>query len=543
MPKGMSKGRNPPPKIFAREATGLVREVGALPSFIAQFMLVTGGYPIYLLTYLYYYPGANFALAFLLGFLPMLALLGVYALFGISMPRTGGDYIYVSRGLNSIAGFINSFAMASAYMVSAGIYLAFATLYFIYQFTSLGIIYKNVEIIKMGATLSQPIPSLIVGIILLAISFVIAILRPRIAWRFVTWPGVVSLGATAIMFVALALINTSQFSRAYDSFVTSYNSTLVASGFYNVTTYQQTISVGGWSPPKSVLATTLAAFPLALYSFTWSMLPNNWAGEIKQVKRSLPLVLIGGMAWLLVYYVLLLQLSIHAFGQPFLTAWSALSFNSSYPLPYSLSDYIPFFAYIATHSQLVFWAMFLALEIPAVFSTPPLIIACTRYLFAWSFDRLLPEKLSLVNEKTHTPVIASTIVTLINLIGLVFELFDPSAVPSVNVPIFIFGYMLVPFTALLFPFIKRQFYETIFIVKRKIFGIPVLSWLGLVAFVALVIGTYSIFASGLYTFSLPDYLFYGLVYGLGALIFGISYMVRRRQGQDILLAFREVPPE
>jgi len=122
-----------------------------LPSFIAQFVLVTGGYPIYLLTYLYYYPGANFALAFLLGFLPMLALLGVYALFGISMPRTGGDYIYVSRGLNSIAGFINSFAMASAYMVSAGIYLAFAALYFIYQFTSLGIIYKNVEIIKMGS--------------------------------------------------------------------------------------------------------------------------------------------------------------------------------------------------------------------------------------------------------------------------------------------------------------------------------------------------------------------------------------------------------
>ena len=29
-----------------------------------------------------------------------------------------------------------------------------------------------------------------------------------------------------------------------------------------------------------------------------------------------------------------------------------------------------------------------------------------RTLFAWSFDRLLPERLSDVNERTHSPVLA-----------------------------------------------------------------------------------------------------------------------------------------
>ena len=36
-------------------------------------------------------------------------------------------------------------------------------------------------------------------------------------------------------------------------------------------------------------------------------------------------------------------------------------------------------------------------------------LANTRCMFAWAFDRLLPQQLANVNERTHTPVVATVI--------------------------------------------------------------------------------------------------------------------------------------
>jgi hypothetical protein len=37
--------------------------------------------------------------------------------------------------------------------------------------------------------------------------------------------------------------------------------------------------------------------------------------------------------------------------------------------------------------------------------------------------------------------------------------------------------------------------------------------------------------------------FYATVYGLGIAIFLVAYVVRKRQGIDLSMAFREIPPE
>ena len=138
---GLSQGRpSGRPKVFAREATGLVREVSGGSSFIAMWMAATGGYPIFLLTYLGVFPGGNFSLALIIGFIPMFALLAVYTLFGISMPRAGGDYIYVSRGLNPFIGFVSSFALAAGIIMTIGLYLVFDAEYVGYQLVAMGIV-------------------------------------------------------------------------------------------------------------------------------------------------------------------------------------------------------------------------------------------------------------------------------------------------------------------------------------------------------------------------------------------------------------------
>ena len=538
----MSSGGKP--TVFVRDATGLVREVSAKSSFVAQWMLVTGGYPIFILTYLGIFPGANFFLAFVLGFIPMFALLAVYTLFAMSMPRAGGDYIYISRGLEPTIGFVISFSLAATYLVSDGIFTVLGSSYLGYQLTSLGIVHNNAALLALGGAIITPWYEFAVATAILAFAAVVAILRPRLAWGSIFWAGLVAIVLTIIMFAALATINQGTFQAAYDQFITANNSTLASNGFTPGLSYQGTISAGGWSPQTlNVFNATLAAYPIALYTFAFAQLPTNWAGEIKQAKKNMPIILLGGMVWLLLTFILLVQLSMNAFGQGFLTSWSILSTNPSYPFMTTLSDYIPFFSYLVYPNDALMWIMFLALFIPVVFEMPPLMIAGVRYLFAWSFDRVLPEKLASVNERTHTPIIATIVAFIVTMFGAVIQAFYPASSPSVLVPVIIFGYMFPGLAAIAMPYLKKQLYENSFVVQKKIASIPVITWLGVISFVGMAVGLYGVMASGLYPLLLPDYVFYVVVYGLAIVIFVAAYFVRKSSGVGLLLAFKEIPPE
>jgi APA family basic amino acid/polyamine antiporter len=510
---------------------------------VADWMLVVGGYPIFILTYLGTFPGANFVLAFVLGFLPMFALLGVYTLFGISMPRAGGDYIYTSRALHPFIGFVSSFAIAACYMVSNGIFTTLGTYYLGYQLTTMGIIDNNSALLSLGSAVISPTYAFVLAIVILTIALGMAIMRPRLAWSAIFWAGLLAIICNIIMFGVLATINQSTFQTTFDNFVASQNATLANSGFTNATNYQQTIVAAGWTPPSGLLAATLPAFPIALYTFAWSQFPTNWAGEIKSVKRNLPLVLLGGLLWILVYFVLLVQLSSNAFGEPFLASWSILSTNPSYPLATALSDYIPFFSYLVNHNPIMLWAMFLALFIPVVFEVPALLMASVRYLFAFSFDRVLPAKLSVVSDRTHTPIIATIIAYVVNIYGAFTQAFYPASTPSLLVPMTVAAYIIVALAGIVFPYRRKEMYENSFVVKRKFASVPVLVWLGLIAFVGLGVGMYGIVTSGFYPLEPPDYVFFGVAYGLGIIIYLAAYYFTKKSGLDLSLAFKEIPPE
>jgi amino acid transporter len=540
----LSQAEQPKRTVFAREATGLVREIGPWPSFFAVWFLVTGGVPIFILTYFQFYPGANFPLIFLIALIPSIALATLYTVFSISMPRSGGDYVYVSRGLNPFLGFVNSFSLAAAFLISNGVYAVFAVSYISYQFTTFGVVDSNSSLLSIGTTLATPSYLFGLAAIFLLAAFGIAILRPKYAWRFIFWAGIIALFSTVVMFVALATIGQSTFQSAYDHFITANNATLSGNGFANLTSYSSYQGVAsGFTPPPSIIFASLAAFPLAWYSYTWYTLPSTWAGEIKQARRSMPITMIGAVIWIAIYYIVFLFLTVNAFGQPFLTSWSGLASATPGSLPNSLSLYIPFFVYLVYHNPIISVLFFLALWLPDLMAFPPLIIASTRYLFAWSFDRILPEKIASVNSRTNTPVIASIIGLVVSIFGAIIQSYFASSTPSVIVPIFTFGYILPALTGILFPFLKKDIYETAFFSKRKFAGLPTITWLGIVSLVSLIIGTYTLYTGGYATLHIPDYIFYILAYGLGIVIFVVAYFVRKSQGINLTLAFKEIPPE
>ncbi len=57
-----------------------------------------------------FYPSANPLLGPVVGLLLVLPIVGIYILFSIGIPRTGGDYVWVSRVFNPGIGFHTNFA-------------------------------------------------------------------------------------------------------------------------------------------------------------------------------------------------------------------------------------------------------------------------------------------------------------------------------------------------------------------------------------------------------------------------------------------------
>jgi amino acid transporter len=264
---------------------------------------------------------------------------------------------------------------------------------------------------------------------------------------------------------------------------------------------------------------------------------------MKNVKKSMPIAIIVSIIAIAIYYILFTVFVTNAFGQPFLDNWSSLASSGSAPIA-GVGGFVPFFALLVYKNVPLYVVMFLALWLPIFFEFPPLIISQTRYLFAWAFDRILPDKIASVSENYHTPVIATILVTIGGIIGAALVTFLPNSgeFATLSFTIFSFGFIIPAIAAFIFPFRRHQVYETAFIAKKK-FLLPLLSWLGLGAAIYLIYSTYLASQSGTLPIDSFSMTLYGTIYALGAIIFLVAYLRNRSKGVSLNLVFKEIPPE
>src|SRR5579872_3637709 len=99
--------------VFMRNATGLVRELSPFDAFNLVFSAVL--IPVSI-TQVFsfaptFWPNANVLVSFLLS-IPLVLCFGmVYLYFTVAMPRSGGDYVWVSRILGPGIGFITNLSL------------------------------------------------------------------------------------------------------------------------------------------------------------------------------------------------------------------------------------------------------------------------------------------------------------------------------------------------------------------------------------------------------------------------------------------------
>jgi len=534
-------------RLFVRRSTGLVREASALDAtiFNAVFSAPVGAtLAIGVLWALSAFPGADPVWATIIAVVLNIPVLIMMALLASSMPRTGGDYVWVSRILSPPLAMISNFAAALSAMIGATFWARFFPVFALGPvLVALGVFFDNPTMVEWGTNFQTKNEWIFVGglsMIVLITAILMAGVKTTFRWQNVFWS--IAMVGTFVAFAALLLGNTAGFTENFNSF----------NGDFGGGTTDDVIAAAGTAGVAPDLANFDATLP-TVFAIMVFMMWNWWSvylsGELKSASdrgRQLS-VMFGALLFDGLFIVIGLVLFFNVVPYDLATALNTAG-NEAYAIPSgpwyqflaSLVHSIPVLAVIILGSFL-FWSL------PAMVGNTFMPI---RSVFAWAFDRLLPEKLAEVNERTHSPVPAILLV-----MGLVTAMLAWSVLSTdfftwlaLGVEAGVVCIVIVGIAAILFPSRRPDLYQAS-PANIRFAGIPVLY---IVAPLSILVMLFLVWLTVTYpALALagnPDNLwqipaFMGMIVVIGLVLYYGAKAVRSSQGIDVDLVYRELPPE
>ncbi len=526
-----------PGQVFSRESSGFVR-VG---SPWRMLLLNVANVGVVYIMFTYWAHPAVFPQSNLLVAIPIAAALALpfnllYGMLASIMPRTGSEYVFLSRTFHPAIGFMASFAaaMSQSFWVGIGGYWI-AQFVLGPLFTSYGAVSGNETIAAIGAWASEPNTYFIFGTVFIVLMAALNIrgLRAYLKFQDINW--IVGAITGILLLVVFLLASTTVFQAGFDSYA-------AATG---VPGYQATLDLAAANGMSTgfTLTDTLGIIPI-IWLVAWAS--TYIGGEVRTPTKTQLRATVGGMllyagiAWVL-FFAISAAVTVE-FNQAL--AW--VSYNvvpedgsavEAYPvfMLYAgvLIDNLPIFLLVA--AGLVLWSYF---WLPSAF------LIATRAMFAWSFDRLAPQKLSEVHPRYNSPWVAVIVVAVIGEAFLilyhigVFQFLTPALA-------YYFVFWLVALCGLLFPYLPRTrpLLEAS-AVNWRIAGIPVMSICGAIGLFYFSIGLYLMLTNDLLFLNTPEQLVTtALQFVIPLGIFFAARAYRKRQGLPIDAAFREIPPE
>jgi amino acid transporter len=209
--------------------------------------------------------------------------------------------------------------------------------------------------------------------------------------------------------------------------------------------------------------------------------------------------------------------------------------------------WITFYAAILNPNILLLWIVAIAWIYTLINLAQTYFFYCSRIIFAWSFDRLIPEKVCYIHPTLNSPIVAILIIALIAEIGVIDAATGGVMGAQLNFVFFAVCTQLIPVLAMtIFPFTKPDLFENASaFVKRKVAGIPVITIVGGITMAYLL---WMIIASFLYPAvggrigtgtlaTLAGFIISGLI------VFYVARSYRMsKEGIDINWTFQSVPP-
>ena len=544
------------PEVFVRKSSGLVRVMSARSAFV--YNVLTMGL-IFPWTYLWApgaLPGGQLVWGILLAMVLEIPIALAYVWLSTALPRSGGDYVFQSRVLGGGIGFtlvfsgfviwILQWVALSGWLLSA---LGFAPL-----FLGLGAATGSSTLIDLASWFTTgtgivvtSVANALVAMLILTSGFKNYVRLQKVMWIAI----LLSFGT---MLVVLATTVASEVPGKLDAF----SSAIGGSSTFTADAIAAAQGAGvDLNPPFSLLATLLIA-PIAWTSLQWATYSAQQNGEIKSAGnfKDQLFIIVGSLVLTGVLLAVLAFFLERAVGTEFLYVagsgyWSLVgeaSLAGSYLWPNIIATAI-------ANNPIITIIIATGFILNAHQIVHNCYIGMTRVMVAMSLDRLLPEMVSRVSDRLHTPVNAHVIYFLASL--PVIWLYSNYSVDdgaggqttwtSLTLGVtFACGYVFVgtAIAGALLPFRAKALYEASPGAAYKFMGIPLVT----------IVGTLGALAGGYFIFlfltnstlGLTSDLAYKVVAGILLFSLGwylVTYFVRRSAGINVDYAFKEIPPE
>jgi len=535
------------PTVFVRDATGLVREFSwvqliilnfAVPNLAAGALLAIG-----LAGYLF--PGADmvfvFAVLQIVLFAPAII---AYSMMTASAPRSGADYIFVSRFLKpSIGSAVALVWLMFAVLFGMGLDTVISSTFVISpMLTAIGTISNNHGLIDLANVINSPAVSLVIGSILIIATLLVLIIPIGKLSKILFGLFIIAFLGYPVLYTAVLIpASQAQFIAAFNSYAQQIG---VNTSYLGVIASAQTAGATIASPS---LIGSFAAVPMLLLIIGLANTSAMVAGETKHATKQQPLALIGGMVGAALLCAMMTYFTYRVFGYGFMEATGYFAFSGApgWSPPFPVGPYPNYFEAIL-FPNVAFNAFMLisglAWQLVGMIMCA---LVASRLILAWSFDGVIPYAFSNVSDRFHTPVMASILVAIGAAVFMVLSVFGLAAAFYTGMAGVTTIYLIDMIAAALFPFTaKRIFDQAPGFVRKKLGPLPVVSLLGAVGFVVILVVFYLMAtmpaAGGLLIIFTVLII---VLYLFGGLIYYISRWYRKRHGLNLDLAYKEIPPE
>jgi amino acid transporter len=528
--------------VFIRKTSGLVRPFGAADATLIYTLIIFAVLNTTLQFPWFYgfWPGADLVGALAFALVPTLLLAVVYWVIAVAMPRSGSDYVWFARTVHPAIGFGWSTVFFYMYLCAG-----FITVCFTYGYTTSmtlvvwGMLYNNPGLVSSATWLQSTEGSLLFALVLIVVYGALTMLGHKTAKALLYAGWIIQIIALVLIWVILGTTSTTTFAAKWDTLMSNY------------TTYQavfKTAESAGWTLTPVTLGATLSsvAFTFMLLSGA-AMGAGTISGEVRNVNRSVPIALFLANIFSFIIWTLCDLAEIHAVDVNWLSALSWLWANKPdvFPLPFppSMPLMLGITVYPDQNLSLLVLGTFVLANIAFAYV---LLMTAARYWFAWSFDRLVPTKLAEVNNQFKTPHYALLVTTIIAIItAFLFAYLGFANWFAAVSTLMVLSYGVISLTVVIFPFTRwKTLLDTLpMFMRKRIAGVPAISIIALVTALILFYAAYAVAVNPLLTANanLAAMLF-GSIFIVSIVIYFVSKAYHNRQGIDITLGFKDIPP-
>jgi amino acid transporter len=533
-------------KVFVRKATGLVREFGVIDALLfSSAMVFALVFTTVQFAWFYGNTGAaDLPSSLVVAAVPFIFLMIAYWAIAVVMPRTGNDYVWVGRIFHPAIGFV--WGLLYMFIVLFVAFVGAGMSPFSYAFsvclTILGLFSNSSSLTNIGAFIGGTTGTFELSVLCTLLFGAFSIFGSRFIKGMMYGSWIAAIIGIAMMWYILGTASSQTFASNWN--------TLIAPSFGGNTTYQALQSSGqsaGFTLAPAGFGALVGALPLASLFLLGGNYTNAFVGEIKNVRKSIPIALFLSLLFGIIYWSVTATLTLNAVGANWMYAVGysydigklALPFPPSQPLMLAIAAY-PNFGLIY-----VMFFMYLAGSLAPIFAY---FWIATKYVFAWSFDRVIPSKFADISERFRTPHIAViSVIVLAVLSEAVFLFLGWSASFTMGSIIWDVSYVVPALALVAFPYVKKDLFEQApGFVKMKLGGLPIISVVGLITAIAFAWEGYIGFATGCGGYCTPTPFGYYLTAALivvGFVLYLASWAYHKREGLDISMALKAIPPE